>query len=68
MTRKHFEGIAECLNEEYQRLLYMDPCEAKLAILAHHSHVCHIIASRLSGFNPNFNYNKFIKACGIEEE
>lgn len=53
MTRKHFELIARILDESD-----LSPDE--------HEHISSRFADELEHLNPNFDRERFLKACGVE--
>ena len=56
MTRKDYQLIAQVIAGTRER--YPD----NMAI----AHIVGVLGSRLKGENPRFDFQKFMKACGIE--
>ena len=64
MSKKHFEAIAECLRNARIAVDDMEMSKTKKAMIEYHVHVVYVLAIRLSDFNENFNFYKFIEAAG----
>lgn len=58
MTRKHFEAIAAAIAQEAR--IAPDP-----AAFFQTRMVASSIASSIAQFNPNFDREKFMDACGV---
>ncbi len=64
MTKKHFKAIAAAINAQRLRPYgdkYADVVDARLDALAED------LATWLKTQNPNFQRQKFLDACGVEE-
>lgn len=59
MQRRHYETIARIIRDLGQ------PSEGYA--LYHPSQVAKHFASALSPTNPNFNRDRFLKACGVQD-
>ena len=55
--RRHYEAIAEVLNNCF--VWHMNGAEVKFT--------AHELANKFQKDNPNFEREKFLKACGMEE-
>ena len=51
LTRKHFELIAKAMAQQAGQLGHKETCE--------------VLADALATSNPNFNRDRFLKACGV---
>ena len=67
MTRKHFQAIADELASA--RPVEGSP-DVKHAWQAHHTwkRICEQMASMLRTQNPNFDRERFLRACGYYED
>ena len=61
MTRKHFEGIAQAINDEIR------PYDSR-AIQSTVYNIIDNIADYCQSQNLNFDRERFLEACGIEDE
>jgi hypothetical protein len=62
MTRKHFIDIAQIFRSALQR--HAVNIDAKLAL----TEVAFELADFCAGENPNFDYDKFLRAAGVRGE
>lgn len=63
MTRQHFKAIADALNEVRTTVVMTrNPLLAKHAAL---DAAAHNLADACAEFNPRFDRDKFLKACGV---
>lgn len=66
MTKRHFELIAQSLRDTQQPLMGWTREEIATGNIQWERDVSHM-ATALSSTNPNFNRDKFLAACGVEE-
>lgn len=62
MTRKHFEAIADVLSHTRKSYKVMDGDDVSTQAI---DDVSRELAATLGRFNPAFNRDKFLKACGV---
>lgn len=60
MTKKHFSAIAAALLIE---VLTAKDQQTRAAIVA----IAKRLAEQFAAFNPNFDRNRFLRACGVVE-
>ena len=65
MTRKHFQALAEILSRRGCHIAH-DPLFAE-GWHAATSAITHAIADYLASENPNFDRDRFLEACGLEQ-
>lgn len=61
MTRQHFALIADVLKDSLQHNACGEDQRAMCDTIAHN------MASALRTTNPNFNRERFLKACGVDQ-
>ena len=69
MTKKHFEAIAKDINDRATVVFFsqgMSDTEKEISLFTL-KHMAYDLGSTFSKFNNNFDYDKFIKACGVVE-
>ena len=69
MTRKHFQAIADAI----RGCVYLDESEITAmredgidAVTAQRENIAFAIADALRQFNPAFDRERFLKACGVD--
>ena len=69
MTKKHFEAIAKNINDRATVVFFSQELndDEKSIALYTLRHLAYDLGSTFSKFNDNFDYDKFIKACGVVE-
>lgn len=67
MTKKHFKAIAEAIKDVYEYQKENDGKGSKKIKQGAIRVVSESIADTLQNFNPLFNKEKFLLACGIEQ-
>lgn len=68
MTKKHFEEFAKEIKWKRDRInnnLDLDPNE-KIEILTSTHYAVNLVTKVAKKFNPNFDKNRFCKACGLD--
>lgn len=60
MTRQHFEALANALKDAKPW------SEVNLEAIHQWRHDVRLVAGACAKFNPNFNLERFYKACGLE--
>ncbi len=68
MTRKHFEAIAEDINKRAVVIMHSEEStdKEKYYGLFTLNHLVYDLGSSFAKFNKNFNYDKFVQACGVQ--
>ena len=67
MTKKHFEAIAKDINTRATVVFFSQSLSDTEKEISLHTlkHMAYDLGSTFSKFNDNFDYDKFIKACGV---
>ena len=66
MTRKHFQAIADSLRDAKPPHMG-DPAVYKVK-LEQWGRTCERMADTMRGFNPNFDRERFLSACGYYDD
>ena len=69
MTKKHFEAIAKDINTRATVVFFSQSMSDTNKAISLHTlkHMAYDLGSTFSKFNDSFDYDKFIKACGVVE-
>lgn len=62
MTKKHYEMVAECFRWNPPRDPNGDP-----EVKRHHEMLADELAEAFRSDNPNFDRERFLKACGVTQ-
>jgi hypothetical protein len=66
MTRQNYELIADSLRKSYGDLLEFNLSASREEIDEIYAHLVVNLASALATTNPNFDHDKFTRACDLE--
>lgn len=66
MTRKHFEAIADALRTARPEAPKKDGVDHGHANRSQWEADVVCVTTAISGFNPNFDRDRFFKACGLD--
>ena len=69
MTKKHFEAVAEDINKRALVIFFSQEMTDKEKFAGLHtlSHLAYDLGHTFTKFNDNFDYYKFIEACGVQK-